>query len=99
MSRPDDDEILAFTVASVWREERVSCPHPDILQAFESGALEPGAMEFLTFHLQESQCPYCNSVLEDMHSHQQDAEQSRLTDLKDRLMRSTVAAVRHASGA
>ena len=44
MSKPDDDEILAFTVASVWREERVSCPHPDILQAFESGALEPGAM-------------------------------------------------------
>ena len=37
----------AFTVASVWREERVSCPHPDILQAYDAGALPGGAAEFL----------------------------------------------------
>ena len=28
-----DDEALAFTVATVWREERVSCPHPDLVHA------------------------------------------------------------------
>ena len=99
MSRPDEDEALAFTVATVWREQRVSCPHPDILQGYESGALEPGAMEFLAFHLGESQCPYCNSVLEDLRAQQRDADESRMTDLKDRLMRSTVNALRRASGA
>jgi len=99
MSRPDEEEAMAFTVATVWREERVSCPHPDILQGFASGALEGGAMEFLTFHLEESQCPYCNSVLEDLRSRQQDAEESRMSGIKDRLMRSTVTALRRASGA
>ena len=93
------DDLLAFTVATVWREERVSCPHPDILQAYETGALSPGALEFLTFHLQESECPYCNSVLEDLRSRQHDAEDARMSDLKDRLMRSTVSELRRATGA
>ena len=47
------DEALFFTVATVWREERVSCPHQDILRAYGTGALEPGAMDFVRFHLQE----------------------------------------------
>jgi len=97
---PDsNDDLLAFTVATVWREERVSCPHPDILQAYETGALSPGAMEFIEFHLQESECPYCNSVLDDLRSRQLDAEDARMSDLKDRLMRSTVSELRRATGA
>ena len=62
------DEQLSFTVASVWREERVSCPHPDILSAYQSGGLEAGARDFIRFHLEQSQCPYCNAVLEDLRS-------------------------------
>lgn len=89
-----DDEALAFTVATVWREERVSCPHPDLVQAFETGSLEGGAQEFLAFHLQESQCPYCNAILQDLRSRQQDADEVRMSDLKDRLMRSTVSELR-----
>ena len=94
-----DDEALTFTVATVWREERVSCPHPDILQAYETKALSAGAAEFLTFHLTESDCPYCNAVLADLRSRQHDAEEARMSDLKDRLMRSTVSELRRASGA
>jgi hypothetical protein len=94
-----DDEQLAFTVATVWREERVSCPHPDILHAYESGALTVGAREFLAFHLGESACPYCNSVLEDLRARQRDADEVRLSDLKDRLMRSTVSELRRKTGA
>jgi hypothetical protein len=94
-----DDEQLAFTVATVWREERVSCPHPDVLHAYESGALPAGAMEFLAFHLGESACPYCNSVLDDLRARQRDAEESRMSGLKDLLMRSTVSELRRKTGA
>ena len=93
------DDILTYTVGTVWREQRVSCPHPDILQAHETGSVSRGAAEFLRFHLEESQCPYCNAVVEDLRARQEDAEKSELTDMKDRLMRSTVAALRRASGA
>ena len=95
----DADALLTFTVATVWREQRVSCPHQDILRSYEAGSLGDGASAFIRFHLQESQCPYCNAVLEDFHAQQQDAEQPDLEGMKDRLMRSTVAALRRASGA
>ena len=93
-----DDELLAFTVASVWREERVSCPHPDLIQAYETKSLAAGAMEFMAFHLTESSCPYCNSILEDLRSRQKDADETRMSDLKDRMFRSTVSELRRASG-
>ncbi len=93
------DEALFFTVATVWREERVSCPHQDILRAYGTGALEPGAMDFVRFHLQESQCPYCSAVVEDQQLSDGEAAKTGLDDLRDRLLRSTVAALRRVSGA
>lgn len=92
------DEQLAFTVASVWRQERVSCPHPDIMRAYLSGALAEQASEFVTFHLQESKCPFCNAVAEDLKAIEKDVGSEQLEGLRDRLMRSTVAELRRATG-
>lgn len=91
---PQPDDLLAFTVSTVWRDERVSCPHPDILRAFEAGSLEQGAMEFIEFHLQECQCPYCSAVLEDLRLSDAEASRQQLAGLRDRLFRSTAAALR-----
>jgi hypothetical protein len=90
----DIDPALAFTVASVWREERVSCPHPDILQSWASGGLEGGAADFVDFHLRESQCPFCNAVLADLEAQESESRQPALDSLRDRLMRSTAAELR-----
>ena len=35
------DARLAFTVATVWRSERISCPHPPALQSWLPGGLDP----------------------------------------------------------
>jgi hypothetical protein len=91
-----DLDALEFTVSTVWREARVSCPHPDILLAWRDGALEAAAGEFVEFHLKESQCPYCNAVLEDIEHAGRDAEESaQARGLADRVFRSTVHALRH----
>ena len=96
----DHDEEEAFlTVAQVWREARVSCPHPDLLQAHLSDALDEGAAEFVRFHLVESQCPYCCATVEDFRAREAQAPKAGMQDLRDRLMRSTVAALRKVSGA
>ncbi len=92
------DEELAFTVATVWREERVSCPHPDILRAWLSKGLEDMAAEFVRFHLEESHCPYCSATVEDMRLAEREAADSRMESLKDRILRSTVSALREAAG-
>jgi hypothetical protein len=93
--RPSEAEArLLFTVSSVWRDERISCPHPDLLQSWLSGALEGGAAEFIAFHLRESQCPYCNAVVEDLRAREDAAQERPLVDMRDRLLRSTAAAIR-----
>ena len=93
-----ESEELAFTVAAVWREERVSCPHPDLLQAYETRSLQDGALQFLDFHLNESECPYCNAVLGDLRARQSEAESTPLSGLKVRLFRPTVTELRRVSG-
>jgi hypothetical protein len=95
MNTPDDiDPKLAFTVATVWREERITCPHPDLLQSWMQGGIDGGAADFIAFHLRESQCPYCNSVVDDLRVRDDQARQPKLADLRDKLLRSTVAALR-----
>lgn len=96
MNGPDEpiDAHLAFTVATVWREERISCPHPDLLQSWLQGGLPAGASDFVDFHLRESQCPYCNATVEDLRAREDLARTPALEDLRDRLLRSTTAALR-----
>lgn len=90
----DRDEELGFTVASVWREERVSCPHPDVIRAWLASALEGGAAEFVTFHLEESRCPFCCATVDDLRARDAEAQDVRLEDVRERLLRSTIAALR-----
>lgn len=97
-AEPRDDEKLAFTIASVWRDERVSCPHPDILRAWHGGSLVPAAAEFVAFHLTESQCPYCNAVVAELRAQDEDAQRAPLEDMRSRLLRSTVTFLRQSKG-
>lgn len=96
MTEADDamDAQLAFTVATVWREGRISCPHPDLLQSWLQDGLDGGAAEFVQFHLRESQCPYCNSVVDDLRAKEDAAKSAPLEDMRDRLLRSTATALR-----
>lgn len=88
---PDD---LALTVAAVWRQERISCPHPNVLQSWLQGGLPGGAADFVAFHLRDSGCPYCNAVVDDLRAQDDNARAPQFDDLRDRLLRSTVAALR-----
>ena len=90
------DAKLAFTVATVWRSERISCPHPHVLQSWLQGGLHGGAAEFVAFHLQDSECPYCNATVDDLKARDDDAKQPVLADMKDRLLRSTCAEIKRA---
>lgn len=89
---PDGEVELA--VAAVWRAARVSCPHPDLLRSHHAGALDAAAAEFVAFHVGESRCPWCRAVLDACAAEDDAARQVPAADLRDRLMRSTIAAVR-----
>lgn len=91
---PEGEDLVDLDVGRVWREERVSCPHIDILRAFLAQSLQEGAMDFVRFHLERSQCPYCNAVLAELQAHERANEREVFTDLRDRLLRSTRTALR-----
>ena len=63
-----------------------------------SDALEAGAMQFVTFHLEDSQCPFCHGVLEDLSLTDEPAVAPTMSYIRDQLMRSNVAAPRTVSG-
>jgi hypothetical protein len=93
------DDALDLDVGRVWRQERVSCPHVDILRAYQARSLPDGALEYVRFHLEHSQCPYCNAALDESRATEQEAAQQVFTDLRDRLLRSTRTALRRAGNA
>lgn len=55
-----------LTIATLWREERISCPHRDLLQGFLEEELEPAQMDYVRFHLAEVGCEGCTKVVEDL---------------------------------
>jgi len=94
----DIDPNLALTVAAVWRQERLSCPHPHLLNSWLQGGLTGGAAEFVQFHLRDSQCPYCNAVVEELRARDAEAGSPALDGLRDRLLRSTAVELRGKRG-
>lgn len=64
---PDrEDPRLDLTVAHLWRVERISCPHRDLLRAYREGSLAPEEADYLRFHLENVGCPFCQANLEDL---------------------------------
>jgi hypothetical protein len=97
MSGVDDDPQLALTVAAVWRQARASCPHPDLLASWLHGGVAGGAARFVAFHLEESRCPACNAVVDDLRARERGAAvDAGDAAARDRALRSTMAAVRQA---
>ena len=88
------DEELGFTVASVWRDERVSCPHVDVLRSWLAGSLDGGGAEFVAFHLEETRCPWCCALVDELRSRDAETGRARIEEVRERLLRSTIAALR-----
>ncbi len=91
---PARTEDLAVTVGRVWRETRVTCPHRDILRAYRDGALESAQADYLVFHIDEAECPYCQAQIEDLARQDAAAGGVELDEIKERLLTSTMTFLR-----
>jgi hypothetical protein len=87
----DRIDRMTFTLGQVWREMRVSCPHPDLLLAWKEGSLDEGPSDYLEFHVNEAECPFCQAVIEDLERRGKDAaeESALLEELRESLLSST----------
>jgi hypothetical protein len=64
----DPQELFDLEIGRLWAEERVSCPHRTLLQAYLDGrgSIQKGAQEFVAFHVEELGCPACRVEVEDL---------------------------------
>lgn len=88
---PERTERLMLTVGRVWRDGRVSCPHQDLLRAWHDGGLSGGQADYIAWHIQEAECPYCMAYIDEIESADVDgSKKQELDEIKERLLSSTM---------
>ncbi len=69
-----DHRLLDVDVRNVWREKRLSCPGRHWLARLVAGTLDEGPSLFVSFHLDEMKCPWCQANFDDLARRDADAE-------------------------
>ncbi len=59
------------TLGAIWRRERLSCPTREQLGAYLLQALDSDLQEYIEFHLDVVDCPFCQANLTDLKSVQE----------------------------
>lgn len=61
------EEILSLQIplSEIWFRDHISCPHGEILAGFAEKTLEGEVMDYVRFHVEELDCPHCQSRLEE----------------------------------
>ena len=91
VSTDSGETTLDFDVSEVWREQRVSCPARHWLARLVTGELEEGPRQFIEFHLEEMDCPWCQANRDDLDARKRESE---LRPLIDRVHASTLQYLR-----
>ncbi|QDV07659.1 RNA polymerase sigma factor RpoE [Planctomycetes bacterium Poly30] len=68
-----EDGDVPMDVASVWSDERVSCPARHWLARWIAGTLEEGPREFMAFHVDEMGCEWCSANRDDLARRDEEA--------------------------
>jgi hypothetical protein len=60
-----EDNAL-HTLGAIWRRSRLTCPSRQQLGSLLLDALDPDLAEYLTFHIEVVECPFCQANLADL---------------------------------
>jgi hypothetical protein len=61
------------SLGAVWRRERLTCPTREQLGSYLLQVLDDGQQDYIAFHLQVIECPFCVANLADLQALQQEA--------------------------
>ena len=59
-------EADLHTLGAIWRRGRLTCPGREQLGSFLLDVLDPELSDYLTFHLEVVECPFCRANLADL---------------------------------
>lgn len=64
--RQDRPESAIHTLGAIWRRARLSCPAREDLGSYLIEALDPDYHDYITFHVDVIECPFCRANLDDL---------------------------------
>jgi hypothetical protein len=64
--RQDRGDPNLHTLGAIWRRCRLTCPTRQQLGSYLLDALDPALADYLRFHLDVIECPYCQANLADL---------------------------------
>jgi hypothetical protein len=81
---------LEQSLSLLWVRERISCPHRDILAAYQHASLPRDQMDYVRFHVETVACEPCAANLADLRESDRE-EPPSIRRIRDDVMRSTTA--------
>lgn len=64
--RQDRSDANLHTLGAIWRRARLTCPTRQQLGSSLLDALDPALAEYLKFHVEVVECPFCQANLADL---------------------------------
>jgi hypothetical protein len=64
------------SVGAIWRRERLSCVSREQLGSYLLEALDDEQTDYIRFHLETINCPFCRANLVDLKAQQEEAAQN-----------------------
>src|SRR5581483_4393872 len=65
------------SVGGIWRRHRLSCPSREKLGSYLLGVLSDEELDYIRFHLDTVNCPFCQANLVDLQSQQKEPAASQ----------------------
>ncbi len=67
------DDRGEHSVGAIWRRHRLTCPSREQLGSYLLDVLEAARRDYVTFHLDQVGCPFCQANLADLKNQDRDA--------------------------
>ena len=64
--RQNRGDANLHTLGAIWRRNRLTCPSRQQFGSYLLDALEPGLADYLKFHVEVVDCPFCQANLADL---------------------------------
>jgi hypothetical protein len=64
--RQNREDASLHTLGAIWRRTRLTCPSRQQLGGLLLDVLEPDLADYLAFHIDVVECPYCQANLADL---------------------------------
>ena len=86
--RQNRTEAGLHTLGAIWRRSRLTCPSRQQLGSLLLDALDPDLADYLTFHIEVVECPFCQANLADLKGKAEPAATAARTR-HDRILQSS----------